>query len=78
MAGNVSEWTSTWSAHPEIFGLEAPIFRGGSYNYDEGSMPDLTVRKTVMDPQFSENPASFSAPDLGFRTASDTDPGLGG
>jgi hypothetical protein len=51
--------------------------RGSSFRDDPASLPDLTVRRTVNDPAFSETPGMFHASDLGFRTASDTDPELG-
>ena len=69
MAGNVSEWTGSWEEHPELFGIQVPVLRGGSFRSDAENLPDLTVRKTVNDP-------GVVADDIGFRTVSDTDPAL--
>ena len=31
MAGNVSEWTSSWESHPNKPGVQVPVRRGGSF-----------------------------------------------
>ena len=69
LAGNVREWTGTWEPHPEIFGMEVPVVRGGSWRDTVADFPDLTVRRTVDDP-------ANASDDIGFRTVSDTDPAL--
>lgn len=71
LAGNVSEWTATWEDHPELFDVQVPVLRGGSFLDDPKSPSNLTRRKTVNDP-------TDKGDDIGFRTVSDTDPALGG
>ncbi len=76
LAGNVSEWTSSFIDHPEIFGAEIPVVRGGSFRNERSGMPDLTVRQRVNDPGESHD-AGFQGRDwIGFRTVSDIKPTL--
>ena len=76
LAGNVSEWTSSFIDHPEIFGAEIPVVRGGSFRDEIKGMPDLTVRQRVNDPGESKE-GGFQGRDwIGFRTVSDIKPSL--
>jgi formylglycine-generating enzyme required for sulfatase activity len=76
LAGNVSEWTSSFIEHPEIFGAEIPVVRGGSFRNETSGMPDLTVRQRVNDPGESDE-GGFQGRDwIGFRTVSDINPTL--
>ena len=76
LAGNVSEWTSSFIEHPEIFGAEIPVVRGGSFRNEASGMPDLTVRQRVNDPGESDE-GGFQGRDwIGFRTVSDINPAL--
>ena len=63
LAGNVSEWTATWDAHPESPDKRVPLKRGASFA-TKGDF-ELTVRR-----------ASESAEErnflTGFRVAADT------
>jgi formylglycine-generating enzyme required for sulfatase activity len=62
MAGNVCEWTSTWSQHPEFFDKTAPVYRGGSFY-----TPHAPLREQGGAAKFPE----YAQPFLGFRTAAD-------
>ncbi|MCP4846768.1 MAG: SUMF1/EgtB/PvdO family nonheme iron enzyme, partial [Verrucomicrobiaceae bacterium] len=76
LAGNVSEWTASFIEHPEIFGAEIPVVRGGSFRNESSGMPDLTVRQRVNDPGESKE-GGFQGRDwIGFRTVSDINPTL--
>jgi formylglycine-generating enzyme required for sulfatase activity/CheY-like chemotaxis protein len=63
MAGNVSEWTATWSTSEDGMG-EVPVVRGGNWSNPEHH---LTRRRTILD-------ASQVQDALGFRTVSDKAP----
>ena len=64
MAGNVSEWTDSWTESPELGGLKVPVIRGGNWqNPDYRLTRRLTVRMAEQNDMV-----------LGFRTASDTPP----
>ncbi|MFP6873637.1 MAG: SUMF1/EgtB/PvdO family nonheme iron enzyme [Verrucomicrobiales bacterium] len=76
LAGNVSEWTSGFIDHPEIFGAEVPVVRGGSFRNDISGMPALTVRQRVNDPGESQNGGFQGRAWIGFRTVSDINPAL--
>ncbi len=67
MAGNVSEWTSTWDEHPKIEGRQVPVRRGASFLSKNPEALKLTTRA------FSNSP-SDSDIFVGFRTASDFPP----
>lgn len=76
LAGNVSEWTASFIDHPEIFGEEIPVIRGGSFLNEVKGMPDLTVRQRLNDPGETAE-VGFKGRDwIGFRTVSDIDPQL--
>jgi formylglycine-generating enzyme required for sulfatase activity len=76
LAGNVSEWTASFIDHPEIFGAQVPVVRGGSFRNEINGMPDLTVRQRVNDPGESHD-GGFQGRDwIGFRTVSDINPAL--
>lgn len=65
LAGNVSEWTATWSTGPDNPDQKFPIKRGASFATKEGFQ--LTARR----PAKSAGEATLWT---GFRTASDQDP----
>lgn len=64
LAGNVSEWTNTWDAHPDVPDKKVPVKRGASFGTKSGF--ELTSRR-----------ASSSADErkffTGFRIASDVE-----
>jgi formylglycine-generating enzyme required for sulfatase activity/DNA-binding NarL/FixJ family response regulator len=65
IAGNVSEWTASLDADPNRPGQNIPVIRGGNWGN-----PDITITRRVF-PQ-----TEFQTKDvLGFRTASDVQPG---
>jgi len=64
LAGNVSEWTASWEAHPDSPDKKVPIKRGASGATKEGF--ELTARRIAESP--SER--NFWT---GFRIASDTE-----
>jgi len=64
-AGNVSEWTATYSSSPEMGGDELPVIRGGNWKSQDASVTRRVLK--LMDLQADDA--------LGFRTASDTPPG---
>lgn len=66
MAGNVSEWTSTWSADPDIPDETVPVFRGGDFRRKSAA--------AVTTPWLARS-ASYAQPFLGFRTVTSTPPG---
>lgn len=66
MAGNVQEWTATWSPHPELPLKRVPVLRGGHFGMP-GSNALLTARHFADD-------ADESTIARGFRTVSDTPP----
>lgn len=68
LAGNVSEWTATWDAHPGDPSRQAPVRRGASYQTATGL--------ELLNRRFSED-GSAKELFVGFRTASSTDPELG-
>jgi formylglycine-generating enzyme required for sulfatase activity/DNA-binding NarL/FixJ family response regulator len=64
LAGNVSEWTSSFDEDPRMQGNRIPVIRGGNWRN-----PDYSVARRVL---FL---TSLQADDaLGFRTASDSPP----
>lgn len=63
MAGNVEEWTSTWTIHPELPDVRVPIVRGGHFGLK--SSTQLLTRRYLADS------AAEDALARGFRTASD-------
>ena len=64
MAGNVSEWTSSFDKDPRMQGNRLPVIRGGNWRNPDYS---LTRRVLLL--------TSLQADDaLGFRTASDSPP----
>jgi formylglycine-generating enzyme required for sulfatase activity len=69
MAGNVSEWTSTWIDHPEIPDKKIPISRGASFatKIDDPEGFKLSNRTRIYEPGVRK---IF----LGFRTVSDKAP----
>jgi formylglycine-generating enzyme required for sulfatase activity/ActR/RegA family two-component response regulator len=64
MAGNVSEWTSTFAASEDGMAGEVPVVRGGNWGNPEHH---LTRRRAILDPLQAQDT-------LGFRTVSDTPP----
>lgn len=64
MAGNVSEWTSTYDASPDLGGDKVPVIRGGNWKTPDPSITRRVLK--LMDLQQDDA--------LGFRTASDTAP----
>jgi len=65
-AGNVEEWTSSWSTHPDFPDLQVPVVRGGHFALKPaGSV--LTLRTFADSPEESKMAR-------GFRTASDKEP----
>lgn len=65
MAGNVAEWTSTWSQHPDIPDQQSPVYRGGSFHQKHA--PLSQQRWTAKTPDYKQ-------PFIGFRTARDQPP----
>ncbi|MFV1994923.1 MAG: formylglycine-generating enzyme family protein, partial [Verrucomicrobiales bacterium] len=65
LAGNVSEWTASWSSHPEYPDRQVPVKRGGSFATRSGY--ELALRRPANSPE-------EKAMTLGFRTASSTRP----
>lgn len=66
LAGNVQEWTATWSPHPDLPDKRVPILRGGHFGMPaNGEL--LTARHFADD-------ADESTIARGFRTVSDTPP----
>lgn len=65
MAGNVSEWTNTWDAHPDSPDTKVPIKRGASFVTTEGF--ESTSRRAAE----SAGERTFYT---GFRIVSDVDP----
>ncbi|MEM9017267.1 MAG: SUMF1/EgtB/PvdO family nonheme iron enzyme [Verrucomicrobiota bacterium] len=63
LAGNVSEWTATWDAHPDSPDRQVPIKRGASFATTSGL--ELTVRRAAE----SADERNFLT---GFRIASDS------
>ncbi len=66
MAGNVEEWTATWTDHPDYPDKRVPLVRGGCFAAP--SSPELLTAR-----HFYKSPESSSEA-LGFRTASDQPP----
>ncbi len=66
MAGNVSEWTATWDAHPDAPDTMVPIKRGASFATTEGF--ESTLRRAAEEP----GERNFYT---GFRIVSDVEPG---
>ncbi len=66
MAGNVSEWTATWDAHPDNPDKLVPIKRGASFRTIEGF--ESTSRRAA---EMAEERNYFT----GFRIVSDINPG---
>ncbi len=65
MAGNVSEWTSTWEPHPDLPDIKVPVFRGGDFSRQSAA---------PLSTQWLASSASQSQTSLGFRTASSSPP----
>ncbi len=69
MAGNVAEWTASWSDDPKGPGT-IPVIRGGSFgSLDESGKPDVrtTRRSVILLPEQSDAR-------VGFRTAANKKP----
>ena len=66
MAGNVQEWTSTWSPHPELPDTRVPVLRGGHFGLKTSN--DLLTNR-----HFAES-ADEATPARGFRTVSEKQP----
>lgn len=66
LAGNVEEWTGSWSTHPDYPDLLVPTVRGGNFALEAGSNI-LTIRTFAQTPKDS----SYAR---GFRTVRDTEP----
>ncbi len=64
LAGNVSEWTGSWEAHPDTPDKKVPIKRGASFTTEEGF--EMTARRAADEP----SDRNFWT---GFRIASDTE-----
>ncbi len=65
MAGNVSEWTATWSPEPDDPDKTVPVYRGGDfYNQSPASVTTPWLAKGL----------SYAQPFLGFRTVSSSPP----
>lgn len=64
MAGNVSEWTATYDADPQMPSQKNPVIRGGNWKN-----PDYKITRRVL-----LLPDLGTADTLGFRTVSDTPP----
>src|SRR5690606_14881197 len=62
LAGNVSEWTATWDAHPDFPDRRVPLKRGASFATTTGF--ELTARRAAESP----DERNFWT---GFRIASD-------
>jgi len=62
LAGNVAEWTSTWSQHPDLPDQQSPIYRGGAFHQKDAPLADQ--RWTAKSPNLAQ-------PFIGFRTVSD-------
>lgn len=62
LAGNVSEWTATWDAHPDFPDRRVPLKRGASFATTTGF--ELTARRAAESPE----ERNFWT---GFRVASD-------
>lgn len=69
MAGNVQEWTATWSPHPDLPDKRVPVLRGGHFGMPS-SNELLTARHFADD-------ADESTIARGFRTVSDSPPATG-
>ncbi|WP_051945257.1 SUMF1/EgtB/PvdO family nonheme iron enzyme [Verrucomicrobium sp. BvORR106] len=66
MAGNVEEWTSTWSTHPDYPDLLVPVVRGGHFAQKTPS--------NVLSSRTYAQSASEATLARGFRTVSDKAP----
>lgn len=64
MAGNVSEWTSSWTTSEDGMAGDVPVVRGGNWGNPEHH---LTRRRAILDPLQQQDT-------LGFRTVSDAAP----
>ena len=49
LAGNVSEWTDSWEAHPDTPDKKVPIKRGASFTTKEGF--EMTARRIAKTPE---------------------------
>jgi len=49
LAGNVSEWTGSWEAHPDTPDKKVPIKRGASFTTKEGF--EMTARRIAKTPE---------------------------
>ncbi len=68
MAGNVSEWTASWTEDGMGSGLQVPVYRGANWKtgFNDPSDTATALRRGA---KLSENQTDEA---LGFRTASDT------
>jgi hypothetical protein len=66
MAGNVQEWTSTWSPHPELPDTRVPVLRGGHFG--------LRTSKDLLTSRHFAESADEATPARGFRTVSEKQP----
>ncbi len=64
MAGNVSEWTSSFDVDPEMPAGKVPVIRGGNWR-----TPDYSVTRRVLKLTELQNDEA-----LGFRTVADSSP----
>jgi hypothetical protein len=62
MGGNVAEWTTSWSQHPDFPDQQSPVYRGGSFS--QPSAP-------VADQRWAAKTLDLAQPFIGFRTVSD-------
>lgn len=66
MAGNVEEWTATWSNHPDYPDLLVPVVRGG--HFAQKSPANVLSSRT-----YAQTPSEATLA-RGFRTVSDNEP----
>lgn len=66
MAGNVQEWTSTWSPHPELPDTRVPVLRGGHFG--------LKTSKDLLTSRHFAESADEATPARGFRLVSEKQP----
>ncbi len=62
LGGNVAEWTTSWSQHPDFPDQQSPVYRGGSFS--QRSAP-------VADQRWTAKTLDLAQPFIGFRTVSD-------
>lgn len=66
MAGNVQEWTSSWSPHPELPDTRVPVLRGGHFG--------LKTSKDLLTSRHFAESADEATPARGFRLLSEKQP----